>query len=62
MGKCLSGYLEHEDKYTVLEPHGSFYFYCSKRRLQVSVILLVDNPDRGMLFSLLVTYHHVKIH
>jgi len=30
MSKYLSGYLEHEDKYTVLEPHGSFHFYCSK--------------------------------
>lgn len=30
MSKYISGYLEHEDKYTVLEPYGSFHFYCSK--------------------------------
>lgn len=30
MCKYLSGYLEHEDKYAVLEPHGSFHFYCSE--------------------------------
>lgn len=26
------------------------------------IILLVDNPDHGVFFSLLVIYYHVKIH
>lgn len=62
MCKYSSGYLEHEDKYTVLEPHGSFHFYCSKWRLQVSVTLLFNNLDRVMfLICVLLICYHAKI-